>query len=57
MLELGNLSTMIGSGIIGGDFVGELNVDILFTWATDVDFLVSFLSLVFLWQLFGMLVL
>lgn len=55
-LEVDNLSAMTGSGVVGGECVGELYVDSLLVWSTVVDSLVFFRSLVFLWRLLGLLV-
>lgn len=55
VLELGKLSVMPGSGIVGRDCVREFDVEASMTWATVVDFLVSFPVILFLQQLLRLL--
>lgn len=45
-LQLANLSAMAASEIVGGDCVRDLDLDPSLTWASVVDFLVCYYSLV-----------
>lgn len=55
-LELENLIAMTSSVVIDDDCVGELDLGLSLTWATVVDFSVSFWSLLFLRRLLSILV-
>lgn len=56
-LELGSLSAMTRIGVVVGHCVEQLDVDTTITWTTAVNFLLSFLSLVYPRRVLGFLVL
>lgn len=55
VFELGNWKSMTAGVVVSGDCVKELEVHLLLTWATVVDFPLTFCSLVFPLWLFAFL--
>lgn len=49
------MSAMTGSGVVGGDCIGELYADPSWTWVNVVHFLVYFRSFAFSRRLLGLL--